>query len=88
MAITVKEHAVSATRIAQVQPLRGNGGGPMSPDAGLLIVLEDGSKRKWLLDANAPVPAPGMWLIHDDILKTDSVVSAEQFSELFTIVPD
>jgi hypothetical protein len=84
MSITVKEHSVIAVRVTGVLPLR-NSAGPMSPDAGLLIVLEDGSKRKWLLEAYAPVPAPGMWLIHDDILKTDYVMSAEQFAELFTV---
>jgi hypothetical protein len=83
MTITVKEHAVSATRIAQVQPLRGNGGGPMSPDAGLLIVLEDGSKRKWLIEDGA-IPVVGSFLVYDADLHASYLVTAEKFAELFT----
>jgi hypothetical protein len=87
VAIIVKSHAVTAVRIVQVSPLRA-GGQITSPDAGLLIVLEDGSKRKWLLEANTPVPAIGMWMVHDDVLKTDYVVTAEQFSSLFNETVD
>ena len=87
MPITVHAHAVTAIRITQVLPLRA-GDKITSPDAGLLLVLEDGSKRKWLLEPNPPLPELGMWLIHDEILKTDSVVTAEKFAELFVVVPD
>jgi hypothetical protein len=83
MAIIVREHAVSATRIVQVLPLR-NSAGPMSPDSGLLIVLETGSKHRWLIEDGA-IPAIGSFLVNDADLHNRYVVTAEKFAELFTV---
>ena len=81
MAIIVKKHLVTATKIAGVSPLR-SGSQITSPDAGLVLVLEDSTKRKWLIEDNV-LPEVGSWLVHDDVLKTDYVVTAEQFQTLF-----
>jgi hypothetical protein len=86
MAIIVKKHFVTATRIAQVSPLR-HGGQITSPDAGLLLVLSDNTKHKWLIEGGA-IPAIGSWLINDADLHTRYVVTEDKFAELFTVTAD
>jgi hypothetical protein len=86
VAIIVKKHLVTATRIAQVLPLR-NSAGPMSPDVGLLLALENGSKHKWIIEDGA-IPVVGAFLVQDADLHTHYVVTAEKFAELFTVIGD
>jgi hypothetical protein len=86
MSAIVKSHAVSATRIAQVLPLR-NSAGPVSPDAGLLLALENGSKHKWIIEDGA-IPVVGAFLVQDADLHTHYVITAEKFAELFTVIAD
>ena len=86
MAIIVKKHFVTATKIAQVSPLR-HGGQITSPDAGLLLVLSDNTKHKWLIEDGA-IPVVGSFLVHDADLNTRYLVTAEKFAELFTAIAD
>jgi hypothetical protein len=87
MSAIVKSHAVTATKIAQVLPLRGNGGGPMSPDAGVSLILADNTRQRWLIEDNI-APAAGDWLVYDADLHTRYLVTAEKFAELFTVIAD
>jgi hypothetical protein len=74
---------VTAVKIVQVSPLRA-GGQITSPDSGVVILLEDSTKRKWLSEGGG-IPEIGSWLIHDEILKTDYVVTENQFATLFLV---
>jgi hypothetical protein len=82
----VRAHKITATKIAQVLPLR-NSAGPMSPDAGLLLALENGSKHKWIIEDGA-IPVVGAFLVQDADLHSHYIVSAEKFAELFTEIAD
>ncbi len=80
---TVKSHPVEVARITGLQPLVGPNTAVLSPDFGLLLILENGQKHKWLSEKNAPIPAAGDWFVKDAELNTVYVVSAVKFSTLF-----
>jgi hypothetical protein len=79
----MKEHSVSAQQIEAVQPLRTSGDRFLSPDAGILLVLSDGTKTKYLAEPNVPMPVQGDWFVRDEVLATTFVVTAARFAELF-----
>ena len=80
---TVKSHKVIALKIASVQPLVRSGAGPMSPDAGLTLVLENDSKHDWVTHKNESVPQVGDFLVHDELMNVTYVVPVAKFTALF-----
>ena len=84
MATMLRAHAVTAARIISVQPLVTQGR-LVSPDAGLLLVLADGSREKWISEKDNVTPAPGDWLVTDGELHAAYVVSAQKFATLFEV---
>jgi hypothetical protein len=84
MSYQVKAHAVTAVQIESVQPLRVSGDRFLSPDAGVLLRLADGTKTKYLAEPGVPMPAAGDWFVRDEALATTFVVTAARFAELFS----
>jgi hypothetical protein len=79
---TVKPHAVTGARILRTEPIY-NGGAMVAPDAGLMLVMEDRSKERWVADKFGAVPHVGDFLVRDPELHCTLVVPAARFSELF-----
>jgi hypothetical protein len=75
-------HMVEANRISSVLPLI-IGDKMLSPDAGIILLLADGTKKKWLAEPNAPMPVVGDFLISNQELHVTYVVNPEQFQRLF-----
>jgi hypothetical protein len=75
-------HEVQATKIVGVRPLT-SGGQMVGPDQGLALHLSDGTKHRWISESAGSTPIAGSWLIHDDAVNTDYIVSAETFAVLF-----
>ena len=82
----VKAHKITAVRITQVSPLRA-GGQITSPDAGVLLLLEDNTRQRWLIEEGS-LPVVGSLLVYDADLHNRYIVSAEKFAELFTVIAD
>ena len=82
-----KPREVSAAQVIRVEPLMGRNTALLSPDAGLVLVLDDGTKHRWLAESGA-IPAADDYLVRDAELHHDFVVSQKQFRELFTDVPE
>jgi hypothetical protein len=74
---------VLAAQIVRVEPLMGRNTTLMAPDSGLILVLDDGTKSKWLAE-DGSFPAPDDYVVHDGLLHHDFIVSAAKFRELFT----
>jgi hypothetical protein len=83
MSVSVNAHKVSAIRIESIQPLR-RGGQLVHPDEGVLIILSDGTKKKWLNEGGVPAKA-GDLLISDTDLNATYVINPEKFAELFVV---
>lgn len=79
----VNAHQVTACRIVKVEPLISQGK-MLSPDAALILVLDDNSKHRWVADKSGTVPVVDDWLVHDAELDITFVVSAEKFALMFT----
>ena len=79
----VKSHVVEASRIICIQPLMGRNNQLMSPDAGLVLVLEDNSKHNWVAEKNSHMPVAGDFLVADRELNVTYVVAATKFAVLF-----
>ena len=80
MAFTLKSHSVAAIKITALAPLVRNGM-PVSPEAGLKLVLEDGRCVNWLAESGA-MPSPGDWLVEDPVLATTFVLTPAKFTAL------
>jgi hypothetical protein len=80
MAFTLKSHGVAAAKIASLTPLVCNGA-PLSPTAGLTLVLEDGRRVNWLAESGA-MPSPGDWLVEDSALAITFVLTPAKFTAL------
>lgn len=78
----VKSHPVTGTRISRTEPICDQGK-MVAPNAGLMLIMEDGSSEKWVADRFGAVPNIGDFLVRDPELRITAVVSASQFSELF-----
>ena len=83
MAYHIKSHAVEVSRVTGLQPLMGRNNQLTSPDVGLILVLEDSTKQKWLCEKDGVIPAAGDWFVTDSELHVTYVVSAVKFSTLF-----
>jgi len=85
MRATLLAHEVSAIRIDAIQPVR-RGDQLLAPDAGVVLILDDRArtKHRWLSE-DGVMPVPGNILIKDDITKSSFVVTAEQFTQLFSV---
>jgi hypothetical protein len=83
MQVIAKSHAVTATKIVSVQPVR-RGDQLMHPDDGIVLVLEDGKKHKWIIE-DGITPLAGDMFVSDADLHAMYVVNAAKFSELFTV---
>jgi hypothetical protein len=81
----VKAHAVEARKVASVQPLVAHGK-MLSPNDGLTLILDDGTKETWVAEQNAAVPNIGDWFVVDDALRTTFVMPAQKFAELFSVM--
>jgi hypothetical protein len=81
MKYQIRAHEIAAAhKITSVGPLtvRGN---MLSPDAGLLLVLEGGASDTWIIEKCGIVPCAGCWLVQD--LFSTYIVSEEDFKKLF-----
>jgi hypothetical protein len=79
----VKSHAVEGSKIVRIQPLMGRNDQLMSPESGLVLVLDDATKHKWLGEKDGAMPSVGDFLVKDDALNVIYVVAADKFSTLF-----
>jgi hypothetical protein len=79
----VKAHDVFAIKIVGVLPLTSQNGNLVSPEAGLVLLLEDRSRHKWLMEHGGVTPSIGDYLVRDEMLHTDYIVGAETYSQLF-----
>jgi len=79
----MNSHAVTARRIDAVLPLVIGGDKMLAPDAGIVLRLDDGTRKKWLAEPNAPMPKVGDWLVSNQELHLTYVVNPEQFQRLF-----
>ncbi len=84
--VQVKQHPVTALRVTQISAMK-RGAQIVSPDAGVVLTLEDNSSLRWLLEGNS-VPAIGSVVIKDDLMHTQYLVTASEFAELFTVTAD
>jgi len=55
----------------------------VSPESGLVLVLADETKHKWLCEKDGVMPSVGDWLVTDNELRVVYVVAADKFSTLF-----
>ena len=83
MSTIIKAHKVSAARITGVQPLVTNSQRLLGPDAGLILLLENGKKYTWLSEQDGPLPKSGSYLIEDQVLNTHYLADAATFWDLF-----
>ena len=79
----IKAHEVSVSKIVKLEPLQGRNDQLTSPDVGLILVLEDSTKQKWLCEKDGVIPAAGDWFVTDKALGVTFVVPAAKFSTLF-----
>jgi hypothetical protein len=82
----VKSHEVFATKIVGVLPLTNQNGQLISPEAGLVLLLEDRSRHRWLTEQGGVTPTIGDFLVEDRELLAAFIVSAVKFAELFEVV--
>jgi len=82
----MKSHSVQAQLIKALSPLRASSDRVLSPDAGLILELEDGKRIKWMAEPNVPMPTVGDYFAEDNELHTTAVITAAKFSELFETV--
>lgn len=82
--IQVKSHLVTALRVTGISSLK-RGSQMMTPDSGVALSLEDGTKRDWLIEGKQ-TPAVGSFVIQDNVLHAQYLVTAEQFAELFEVM--
>jgi len=80
----VSSHEVEGSKIVNVQPLLASGK-MLSPDAGLVLVLENDSKHNWVAEKNNHTPSVGDFLISDTELNVVFVVDAAKFKQLFRV---
>lgn len=81
---TAKPRAVSAAQVIRVEPMAGRNSTLLSPDAGLVLILDDNTRQRWLAEDGA-MPSVGWYLVRDDELHHDFVVAAAKFAELFEV---
>jgi len=81
-AYQVKSHPVTAFRIASVGPLMARGQ-VMSPNAGLLLALDNQTTHRWLSEKDGYTPVVGDFFVTDDELKISLIIPAAKFGELF-----
>ena len=79
----IKSHPVEVSRVTGVQPLMGRNTELVSPDVGLILVLEDSTKQKWLCETGGVVPTAGDFFVTDKDLHLAYIVPAVKFKELF-----
>ena len=79
----VKSHPVEVSRIQSIQPLMGRNSVLTSPDFGLVLILDAGTKRDWLCEKNAPAPVAGDFFVCDDEFHVSYIVAAAKFNEMF-----
>jgi len=77
-----KEHTVDARRIVNITPLV-LGGRMLGPDEGTTLVLDDGTKQRWVGNGREAMPQDGDWLVVDAAMSMTYVVAQAKFSELF-----
>ena len=78
----VSSHEVEGSKIVNVQPLLSQGK-MLSPDAGLVLVLDDNSKHQWVSEKFGITPTVGDFLVADRELNMTYVVAATKFKKLF-----
>jgi hypothetical protein len=79
----IKSHAVEASCIISLQPLMGRNTELMSPESGLMLVLDDNSKHQWVSEKIGMMPCAGDFLVKDTELNIIYVVAATKFQNLF-----
>jgi hypothetical protein len=79
---TVKSHEVQAAKITKTEPIFDHGA-MVAPDRGLILVLDDGSREKWVADKSGVVPQIGDFVITDPELHIRVVVPAARFAVMF-----
>jgi hypothetical protein len=79
----VCSHEVAAVRIVNLQPLLGRNEQLVSPESGLVLVLEDETKHKWLCEKDSVTPTVGDFLVTDKELNVTYIVTAAKFATLF-----
>jgi hypothetical protein len=82
MQYRVKSHPVTVSRIVSVGPLVAQSK-MMSPEAGLVLGLENQAAHNWLAEKDGDTPQRGDWFVNDAELRVSYVVAAAKFSELF-----
>jgi hypothetical protein len=78
-------HVVVAQRIEAIRPLHVGGDRMLSPDAGILLRLEGGTKVRWIIEPGNPVPLAGDWFVQDNELHMTFVVATGKFDSLFQV---
>jgi hypothetical protein len=84
---TIKPHEVRAEKIMRTEPIY-NGGAMVAPNAGLMLIMSDGSKEKWAADKSGIAPQIGDFLVRDSELYFTVVVPAARFNELFAVAEE
>lgn len=79
----VTKHDVQADKIVELGPLVRPGYGPLNPNAGVVLILENGSRHNWVPVNNEPTPQPGDYLVVDAIVGTTYTVPVAKFTALF-----
>lgn len=84
MTTHVKAHRVTATKIVSVEPLVSREK-VLSPEAGLLLVLENGKKHQWFSEKAGTMPVVGDLLIADaELNNLIYFVPSGKFAALFS----
>lgn len=78
----VNSHEVEAFKIANVLPLVMNSA-MLSPDAGIVLVLENETRHKWLSEKDGAMPSVGDFFVRDSALNVTYIVDATKFTKLF-----
>ena len=79
----IKAHEVAVSKIVKLEPLQGRNDQLTSPDVGLLLVLEDSTKQKWLCEKDGASPAAGDFFVTDKELGVTYIVPVAKFKKLF-----
>jgi hypothetical protein len=79
--VILKSHAVEVARICDITMLVVNGS-ILSPAEGVILILDDGTRKTWLVEAGMDSPEIGEFLMVDSRLKVSVVLNASQFDSL------
>jgi hypothetical protein len=83
--VQMKAHGVAVARICAIDMLQVKGR-ICNPNEGVILVLDDGTRQTWLVEAGMDVPEIGQFLIVDN--KISYIVDSAKFSAMFDAVEE